>query len=147
MSDGASLEFVELLEECRSRERAQTRYYRSLAAQAEADGDASTAERLNALHADEQHHLSRITARLLELGMQPRALPGGSAQGARLEGWEEVAREREAQEVSWYEDLIEGALDPDARQLFEEILESERRHRDVSWRQMDASMSIEGSHS
>ncbi len=114
-----------------ARERAQTRFYRALAAEAELQGQERDAERLNELHADEQHHLSRLTARLLELGGQPAELPAGAAREIKLEGWESVARTREAGEVEWYEALLTGGLDPDTRALFEEILESERRHRDV----------------
>ena len=55
-----------LLEASRLREKAQTLFYRALAAQAIAAGDDDASERLNDLHADEQHHLSRLTARLLE---------------------------------------------------------------------------------
>ena len=130
MTEGVSLELVELLEACRERERAQTRFYRALAARAELEGDDPVAERLNALHADEQHHLSRLTARLLELGAQPRSLASGSSDRPDLDGWEAVARARESREVSWYEDGLNGALDEHTRRLFEEILESERRHRD-----------------
>ncbi len=124
-------DIVSVLELCRKRERAQTRFYRALAAEAELQGQERDAERLNELHADEQHHLSRLTARLLELGGQPAELPAGVAREIKLEGWESVARTREAGEVEWYEALLTGGLDPDTRALFEEILESERRHRDV----------------
>ncbi len=131
MNDGPSQDVVELLEAGRERERAQTRFYRALAAEAELRGEAEVAERLNALHADEQHHLSRLTARLLELGVQPRALPAGAGDRPDLDGWEAGARAREAGEVKWYEERVEGAIDAETRRLFEEILESERRHRDV----------------
>lgn len=125
-----SREFIELLEACRERERAQTRFYRALAAEAEVRNHASAAERLNALHADEQHHLSRLTARLLEFGVQPRDLPGGVPISGSLEGWEAEARSRESGEVNWYQALLNRALDAETRLLFEEILESEKRHRD-----------------
>lgn len=130
MSDAVSLELVELLEACRARERAQTRFYRALAATAEDRARSDLAERLNALHADEQHHLSRLTARLLELGMQPRPLRAGAGEDVSLASWEAEARRREAEEVAWYRDALDGVLDPETRRLFEEILESEVRHRD-----------------
>ncbi len=123
-------EFVELLELCRERERAQTRFYRALAAEAELQGRMDVAERLNALHADEQHHLSRLTARLLELGVKPRELAPGNAPAADLDSWEATARTREAGEVSWYQELLERAVDAQTRALFEEILASEQKHRD-----------------
>ena len=52
----------------RRREKAQTVFYRKLASLAASQSEEAVAERLNELHADEQHHLSRISARLLELG-------------------------------------------------------------------------------
>lgn len=130
MNEGPSREFVELVESCRERERAQTRFYRALAAQAELEQRIDVAERLNALHADEQHHLSRLTARLLELGVKPSDLPAGATEDVDLDSWETRARAREAGEVGWYEEMLERAVDAQTRALFEEILASERRHRD-----------------
>ena len=62
---------MELLQEGRQRERAQALFYRILAGEAEVSGDQAAAERLNELLADEQHHVSRLTARILELGGAP----------------------------------------------------------------------------
>ena len=120
---------LSLLVESRRREKAQTLFYRSLAAQAEAAGDSAQAERLSELHADEQHHLSRLTARLLELGGVPADLRHVPTPSAALERWRAAAREREQVEVSWYEEALEVPLDPSTRALVEQILESERRHR------------------
>lgn len=118
-----------LLQEARRRERAQTHFYRSLAAHADLVGDRAAAERLNGLLADEQHHLSRITARLLELGSRPDERT--EAPGAPLfEGWERQARGRETDEVTWYERVLEVVTDPQTRALFDEILASERHHRE-----------------
>ena len=83
---------------------------------------------MNDLHADEQHHLSRLTARLLELGHAPADLYGVAAPPAVWEGWEEVARAREAEEVLWYEAAVAGALDDATRATLAEILASERHH-------------------
>lgn len=118
-----------LLGESRRREKAQTLFYRRLAADADASGDAAEAERLNELHADEQHHLSRLTARLLELGGSPADLRDVSPPDFSFPEWESVARERESEEVSWYEEVLSAELDPVTRELVEEIVESERRHR------------------
>ena len=115
-----------VLEASRAREKAQALYYRALAANAA--GDADETDRLNDLHADEQHHLSRLTARLLELGHKPKDLSGVTAPRGGFVGWEAVAREREAGEVHWYETMIALALDLDTLALLEEILESERHH-------------------
>lgn len=127
-------EIILRLEECRTREKAQTLFYRRLAARAESDGRPELAERFNDLHADEQHHLSRLTARVLELGGEPadpRAdVPAGPAADGGLEGWEEVARAREEEEVRWYESLAAAGFDPRTDDLVLEILASERHHRD-----------------
>jgi rubrerythrin len=117
-----------LLEASRAREKAQTLFYRALAAQAVAAGDEDTTERLNDLHADEQHHLSRLTARLLELGGTPSELYAVPAPGGEIQQWERIAREREADEVAWYERAATLALDPTTAAIVREILESERHH-------------------
>ena len=117
-----------VLEASRAREKAQTLFYRGLAAQAAAAGDEEATERLNDLHADEQHHLSRLTARLLELGLPPRDLSAVPAPGGDLEGWEMGARTREADEVRWYERVRTVELDPETRAVLDEILEAERHH-------------------
>lgn len=115
-----------MLEASRAREKAQALYYRKLAAAAADDADAT--DRLNDLHADEQHHLSRLTARLLELGHKPKDLSVVPVPSGALDGWDAVAREREAGEVRWYETMIALELDPRTRAVLEEILECERHH-------------------
>lgn len=118
---------VEFLHDGRRREKAQTLLYRSLAAQAEIAGDADAVDRLNGLHADEQHHLSRLTARLLELGEKPQDLSGLPRPTDPLEGWEDRARRAEADEVAFYEMAL-ADLRAEAEALITEILESERLH-------------------
>lgn len=118
----------EALAGARRREKEQTRFYRSLAAAAEDAGRAVESERLNELHADEQHHLSRLTARMLELELALEELPGG-LMTVSLDGWQEEAREREAGEVERYEAILErDDLDDHTRGVLEEILDSERHH-------------------
>lgn len=122
----------EILERSRLREKGQTLFYRALAAEAESGGTTEAGERLNELHADEQHHLSRLTARLLELGEMPADLSELRRPVVDLGRWEEEAREREKEEVEWYEGLLEragAALDDASRAVLEEILSSERHHR------------------
>ncbi|MEQ9399767.1 MAG: ferritin-like domain-containing protein [Longimicrobiales bacterium] len=121
-------ELVRLLHEGRARERAQAAFYRRLSGAADDAGDAARAEVLNELLADEQHHVSRLTARLLELGERPddTRIPAEDAPG--LEGWEEAGRLREAAEVAWYEDALERIDDGATRAILEEILASERHH-------------------
>ncbi len=120
----------EHLERARRREKAQTLFYRGLAARAEEAGRTGDAERLNELHADEQHHLSRLTARLLELGASPADLGDVTRPSAELEQWESVARAREAAEVDLYESLLGEELDAESRTLLEAIVQVERQHRD-----------------
>jgi rubrerythrin len=126
------------LNESRKRERDQARFYRTLSARAEERGEDLLLDRLNALHADEQHHLSRLTARLLELGGEIRE-EAGATEPVDLACWEEEARERENREVEWYERLAEVEPDPVTRALFLEILESERHHaRELAGKWMSA---------
>jgi len=120
---------VALLREGRRRERGQTSYYRRLAAAAEEKGLDDEAERLNELLADEQHHYSRLTARLIELGDEPPRL--SAVEGtASLDGWELEARAREAGEVAFYKAALARALDDRTRAILQEVLQSERRHRE-----------------
>lgn len=118
------------LEEIRAAEKAQASRYRQLAALAEAVGDEPTAQRLHDLHADEQHHLSRITARLVELGHTPVELISTIDPSLALDDWEAESRRLETAEVARYEALLRADLDPTTRALAEQILEVERLHRD-----------------
>lgn len=128
MSRG-STELSAHLERARALEKDQTLHYRALAARAEAVGDAVASQRLNELHADEQHHLSRLTARLLELGHTPVELEGGLKE-LPLQGWEVEAATREDREIEFYADFVAaGYVDPDTRELLAEVLESEHQHR------------------
>jgi len=130
----------ERLAEAREREKGMTLFYRALAALAEDAGRPADAERLNDLHADEQHHLSRLTARLIELGGSPADLRSITRPDVDLEVWEGAAREREADEVAYYRAWLEpGEDDEETRALIEEILESEEHHhRDLGGKWMPA---------
>lgn len=132
-------QLMEVLQEGRHRERGQALFYRALAGEAELSGDQAAAERLNELLADEQHHVSRLTARILELGGTPLQ-PEVSPDVPDLAGWEPVARSREEKEVAWYEEAIGRVEDPATRSILAEILESERHHREeLSGKWMPAS--------
>jgi len=122
-------ETVRILQEGRRRERAQATFYRFLAGDAEVAGDTATAERLNELLADEQHHVSRLTARLLELGEKPDET-GDLPDVPGLDGWEEVARGLEADEVAWYEEALRQVEDAETRSILREALASERHHHE-----------------
>ena len=116
------------LHQARAAEKEQALFYRALAAAAEERGDAALSERFNELHADEQHHLSRLTARLLELG-EPLAELGARGGEGRLETWEADARRREEDEVARYEALLaRGGADTQTEALLREILDTERHH-------------------
>ena len=120
---------VRILQEGRRRERVQAGFYRLLAGTAEAAGDDTTAERLNELLADEQHHVSRLTARLLEMAEKPGE--GGDVPDVpRLDAWEDAARRREADEVAWYEEAIARVQDAETAAVLREILASERHHHE-----------------
>lgn len=120
-----------LLREARRNELEQALFYRLLAADAERAGEEAAAERLNGLLADEQHHVSRLTARILELGGKPEDVGGAPVEVPGFEGWEEAARGREEREVSWYADALARVDDPATRAILAEILEAERHHKDT----------------
>jgi rubrerythrin len=122
-------ELVELLQEARLREIEQALFYRFLAADAELAGDAGTAERLNELLADEQHHVSRLTARILELGGKPGDPGTQETTSPALDAWEAEARTREESEVRWYEEALRRIEDPETTGVIRGILDSERHHR------------------
>ena len=121
-------ETLTLLAEARAAEKAQALFYRALAAEAEARGDAALSERYNDLHADEQHHLSRLTARLLELGAPLVELGDMKGELVGMDGWEPAARMREEAEVLRYEALLRQPLDDHTAALLREIVETERHH-------------------
>lgn len=116
------------LQAAREAEKEQALFYRALAAQAEERGDAVLSERFNELHADEQHHLSRLTARLLELGETPAALDHVRPRPAAMDTWEADARLREKAEVARYTELAALPLDPETAALVSGVLRVERAH-------------------
>jgi rubrerythrin len=128
------------LRDARRREKGMTLFYRALAALAEDLGRGDASERLNGLHADEQHHLSRITARLLELGEVPGDLRDVARPGVDFDSWESDARQREADEIDHYTAwLDEGVGDAETEEIVREILESEvHHHRDLGGKWMPA---------
>jgi rubrerythrin len=123
-----SADLARSLERCRAAEKEQALLYRALAALAEEREDAELSQRFHDLHADEQHHLSRLTARLLELGERPPDLAGASTPEHALDDWEPLVRRREAEEIRRYEALLAADLDGETRALLEGILEVERHH-------------------
>jgi rubrerythrin len=122
-------DLITALEDRRAAEKEQSLFYRGLAAEAETAGDGPLAGRLHDLHADEQHHLSRLTARILELGGRPRAMTTG-IRTPPLDAWEAEARLREGHEVAAYRALLQRSLDPTTEALLRQILETEERHEE-----------------
>jgi rubrerythrin len=125
---GPVLNLIAALEAARAAEKEQALFYRALAAGAEERGDAGLSERFNELHADEQHHLSRLSARLLELGAGLAELPHAAAKAPGGEEWRTAVATREEGEVRRYEGMLEGEMDAATRALLEEILDTERHH-------------------
>lgn len=119
---------LRLLRTARAAEKEQALFYRNLTGQAEDAGEAVLAERLNGLLADEQHHLSRLTARLLELSQAVDDLAGTEPPAADLSSWQTIARDRELVEIARYELMLEAELDDATRGLVEDILDTERNH-------------------
>lgn len=123
-------EVVQRLADARAAEKEQALFYRGLAAAAEEADDADLAERLNGLLADEQHHLSRLTVRLVELDRRLERIDDMTVPARALDGWEAEARERERAEIARYEALLVLSVDARTRALVLEILEAERRHEE-----------------
>ncbi|HET6229518.1 MAG TPA: ferritin-like domain-containing protein [Longimicrobiaceae bacterium] len=124
-------DLIECLQLWRAAEKEQALFYRALAAEAEERGNAALSERFNDLHADEQHHVSRLTARLLELGAAPGELAGIAPPPASFDVWEAAARDREQHEVGRYSAALEKgepAMDETTAALVAEILDTERHH-------------------
>jgi rubrerythrin len=121
-------DLIDLIEKSRLAEKEQALIYRRLAADAEVGGNPELAQRFHDLHADEQHHLSRLSARVLELGGRPIDLSGIRMDPELLQDWEPIIRRREADEVERYRGLLKKELDPDTHALIEAILAVELQH-------------------
>lgn len=127
------------LHAARGGERTQALFYRALASMAEVSDDGDLAERLNGLHADEQHHLSRLSARLLELDERLEDLGPPSIPEVGIEAWESLARKREHVEIDRYESLLKQELDAPTRAMLDEFLVAERHHAEsLGGKWMDA---------
>jgi rubrerythrin len=123
--------FARALHEARVLEKEQTLFYRMLSAEAEDQGNLEDIEALNGLLADEQHHLSRLSVRLVELGEELEPLDDVHAPAAAVyPAWHEAARDRERGEVARYEQMLGMELDAETRQVIESILAAERQHEE-----------------
>lgn len=119
---------MKLLHEARLAEKRQALFYRALAAAAEDVNDSDMSERMNGLHADEQHHLSRLTVRLVEFGESVEDLGAESAPRVPAQDWQSEARRRERDEIARYETLLAAHIDDRTRAMIEEFLVAERAH-------------------
>ena len=121
--------YAAALHEARALEKEQAQFYRVLSAQAEEQGNAEDIEALNGMLADEQHHLSRLSVRLVELGEDLAPLSDEHMPSdAVYPNWQDVARIRERKEVARYERILELELDAETRKVIDGILETERQH-------------------
>jgi rubrerythrin len=132
--------FASALHEARALEKEQAQFYRVLSAQAEEHGRLEDVEALNGLLADEQHHLSRLSVRLVELGEELAPLSDAHLPSdAVYPSWQAVARIRERKEIARYEGMLELGLDPETKRMIESFLEAEREHeRHLSGKYTDA---------
>ena len=121
-------EIIQALQHARRAEKEQALFYRSLITQAENAGHAQVAEDLNGLHADEQHHLSRLTVRLVEADQTVEDLGSVRMPATAYDGWEAEARNREREEIARYEAIAALPLDSLTAALIAEILNVERQH-------------------
>jgi rubrerythrin len=121
--------FAPALHEARALEKEQAQFYRVLSAQAEAQGNLADVEALNGLLADEQHHLSRLSVRLVELGEELAPLSDAHMPSdAVYTTWQDVARIRERTEIARYEELLGLGLDAATEAMIRGFLETEREH-------------------
>ena len=128
VADDDTAATIALLHEARLEEKRQALFYRALATAAENENNDALSERLNELHADEQHHLSRLTVRLVELGEAVADVGEEAAPAAQLEGWEAEARMRERAEIERYRVLLQRGLDEKTRAAIEQFIAAERGH-------------------
>lgn len=120
-------ETLQLLRAARQAEKEQALFYRALSTQAEEQELLDDVEALNGLLADEQHHLSRISVRLVELGHDVDELRS-STPDCTLQDWRTAARAREQQEIARYQALLATTLDEETRSVLNGILATEREH-------------------
>ncbi|HEX6558779.1 MAG TPA: hypothetical protein VF021_04935 [Longimicrobiales bacterium] len=118
---------LSMLRAARAAEKQQALFYRALSAIAEERALGPDIEALNGLLADEQHHLSRISVRLVELGYEIGDA-GTDVPECDFAEWRTTARERERAEIERYETLLKQALDRETAQILRGILAVEREH-------------------
>lgn len=121
--------FAPALHEARALEKQQAQFYRVLSAEAEEQGNLEDVEALNGMLADEQHHLSRLSVRLVELGEELAPLSDAKLPSdAVYPAWQEVARIRERKEIARYEEMLKLELDAETAHMIRSFLETEHEH-------------------
>jgi rubrerythrin len=121
--------YAPALHEARALEKEQAQFYRVLSAHAEEQGSADDTEALNGLLADEQHHLARLSVRLVELGEELAPLNDAHMPSdAIYDNWRDVARIRERKEIARYEAILGFELDAETTTMIQGFLEVERQH-------------------
>lgn len=121
--------FAPALHEARALEKQQAQFYRVLSAEAEEQGNLEDVEALNGMLADEQHHLSRLSVRLVELGEELAPLSDAKLPSdAVYPAWQEVARIRERKEIARYEEMLKLELDAETAHMIRSFLETEQEH-------------------
>lgn len=109
-------------------EREQARYYRALSVLAGEAGNEEDVEALNGLVADEQHHLSRLKNRMVELGVESHTDFTAFRDFTSYPEWKEEARRRERAEIARYERLLAMDLDEETKEMLRGILDTELQH-------------------
>ncbi|MEX2583954.1 MAG: ferritin-like domain-containing protein [Gemmatimonadota bacterium] len=128
MSGGEVADVLARLEALRLAEKEQALLYRGIAALAERAEQPDLAQRFHDLHADEQHHLSRLTVRILELGGRPADLSHVRVEPGSTSDWEGTIRTRETAEIDRYRHELESSHDEATRALLLEIVGIEEHH-------------------
>jgi rubrerythrin len=123
--------YAAALHEARALEKEQAQFYRVLSAQAEEQGNAGDIDALNGLLADEQHQLSRLSVRLVELGEELAPLNDAHMPSdAIYDNWRDVARIRERKEIARYEQILAAPLDQETASMIQGFLDVERQHEE-----------------
>jgi rubrerythrin len=121
--------YAPALHEARALEKEQAQFYRVLSSQAEERSNPEDIEALHELLADEQHHLSRLSVRLVELGEELAPLSDAiMPSDAIFDSWRDVARIRERKEIARYEEILKLELDEETARMIQSFLETERQH-------------------
>ena len=123
--------YAPALHEARALEKEQAQFYRVLSSLAEDEGNVEDIEALNGLLADEQHHLSRLSVRLVELGEDLAPLSDEHMPSeATYSTWRDVARIRERKEITRYEDMLKLPLDEETARMIAGFIEVEKQHEE-----------------